>query len=354
VKKVFPILAIALGLVLSLVLTLFAFGLDVPRSLGLIFDGALGNRFGLATALVRSTPLVLAGLGMVVAWRAGMFNIGGEGQYMMGALGGAWIAQILIPIAPAPVVNIAILLVGTVFGALFAAFAGWLQVSRGVQVVISTILLNFVAFEVVNWAIRGPLQEAKRQLPQTQSLPDAVMMMRFDPQTSLHSGVIFPLIAVGVVWVFLFVSKAGLKLRFVGDNQDAGKANQLPTGRIQISAMAWSGGLCGLAGTIDYVGLVGHLGSGHAQNWGFLAIPVALLGGLHPVGTLLSGLYFGVLFAGSENLARFTPIGTTIVYVIQAVAVLSFVAFPRLAGEWVKRTSAKKVALAGSPREGVE
>lgn len=311
------------GLVLVLVATIATFGLPVGESLRLLAEGSLSGG-GMARTLVKATPLILAGLGMVIAWRAGMYNIGGEGQYLVGALAGAWVARAVAafpPLALKPLILVATFL----GGALFAALAGLLMVKRGVQVVISTILLNFVALQFFNWSVSGPLQESKRQLPQTDRLPEALMLTRLDRQNDLHTGVFLALALVAVATVFLYGTPTGFRLRFVGANPRAARANRIEPRRHQLLAIALSGGLCGLAAGVEYLGITGQLGYGFSQQIGFLAIPVALLGGLHPVGAMLSALYFGALFAGSENLARFSGFGTTIVFVIQGVAVLGFV-----------------------------
>jgi simple sugar transport system permease protein len=306
--------------------TLAAFGLPVGPSLELIGQGAFGDKFGIARSAVKATPLLLTGLGIVVAWRARMYNIGGEGQFLVGALFGAAIAKASVGSVPPALCNVAILAGSVIGGSLWAMLAGWLFVRRGVDVVISTILLNFIALEGLSWAVSGPLQERKRQLPLTEALPDSVMLQRFDRQTDLHSGVVIALLATVLVYVFLFRTKAGFRLRVVGDNDRVARVNGIDPDRVRIMAMALSGALCGLAGGVEYLGLAGQLSTKFSQNWGFLAIPVALLGALHPLALILSAGYFGALFAGSENLARFTPAGSTLVYVIQAAAVLGFVA----------------------------
>lgn len=314
---------IAFGLMGILVLTLAAFRLPIGDSLRLITQGAFGSEVGIARTLVKSTPLMLAGLGIVVAWRAGMFNIGGEGQFVLGALTGATLFR-LAPHVPPVVLNPLILVASVLGGAVYAGLAGWLQVRRGVSVVISTILLNFIAIQMLDWAVAGPLQQAKGQLPMTERLPEAAMLLRFNRQTDLHSGVILAWIAAGLVFVFLYLTRRGFQLRLVGENPSAARVAGLAVGARQVGAMALSGGLCGLAGGVEYTALAGQLGTGFAQQWGFLAIPVALLGGLHPLGVIPSATIFGALFAGSENLARFTPTGSTLVYVIQAAAVLGY------------------------------
>ncbi len=313
---------VALAALLALVLA--AFGLPVFDSLRQIFEGAFGDRFGVARTLVKATPLLLCGLGVVVAWRAGMFNIGGEGQLLVGALGGAAIAKLLAPASGSWVAG-AGLVAAAGFGAAYGLLAGWLGVRRGVNVVIGTILLNFVAVQLVSWAVSGPLQESKRQLPLTDRLPDATMLHRFDPQTDLHLGVFGAGAVALLLTVFLFRTVAGFRLRLVGENANAARAARLAVEPIQLRAMALSGGLCGLAGGMELFGVTGQVGAGFSLGWGFLAIPVALIGGLQPIGALLAALFFGAVLAGSESLARFSTSGSAIVLVIEAAAVVALI-----------------------------
>lgn len=324
-RRLASLLSVAALIALSIVVVLLAFGLPLQESVNLIAGGAFGSSVGIARSLVKATPLLLTGLGMTVAWKAGMYNIGGEGQFIVGGLAGATLFKLAPTMAPA-MLNPAILLSAIVAGACFATLAGWLHLRRGVHVVISTILLNFVALQMLDWAVSGPLQESKKQLPLTDRLPDAAMMLRLDPKTDLHTGLYLAVAATLLIYAFLYATRSGFALRLVGENARAARANRVRPEAVQMVAMALSGGLCGLAAGVEYTGLAGQIGTGFSQNWGFLAIPVALLGGLHPLGVLASALAMGTLFAGTENLGRYTPAGSTILYVIQAVAVLAFVA----------------------------
>jgi simple sugar transport system permease protein len=210
-------------------------------------------------------------------------------------------------------------------GAAYGALAGWLKAKRDVNIVISTILLNFVALQVLSWAVSGPLRQKGSTLPWTDELPRSVMFYAPDRTSDLNAGVLVALVAAALVYFLLFRSRWGYLVRLVGMNPRAAQVNHVDPNRIQIAAMSVSGGLCGLAGAVQYLGISGQLSVEFSQNWGFLGIPVALLGGLHPAGLLLSASYFGALLAGTANLARFSQGGDTLVYVIQAAAVLGLV-----------------------------
>ena len=311
---------VGIGAVVALTLALF--GLPVGSSLELLFKGSLGDSVAWTRTLVKATPLLLCALGTLLAWRAGMFNIGGEGQFLVGGLSGAVFAKAFGGLPPAAL-NLGILLACIAGGAMYAALAGWLFVKRGVQVVISTILLNFVALQMLGWAVSGPLNGGGG-LPMTARLNAEAMLWRPSRQSDLHSGVFLALGAAIAVFAWLFWTRAGFRLRLVGEGPRVARAARLNPGRLQMGAMALSGAMCGLAGGVEYTALAGQLGTGFSQQWGFLAIPVALVGGLHPLGAVLAALGFGALFAGSENVARFTPEGATIGYAIQGLAVLGF------------------------------
>lgn len=194
---------------------------------------------------------------------------------------------------------------------------------------ISTILLNFIMIQVLGWVVRGPLQESKKELPLSQRLPNQAMFQRFDPQTDLHAGV-FVAVLVGLgFFILMKYTKLGYLIRAAGENPRFLRSNNVNPNKVQMISMGISGGLCGMAGGIDYVGLAGQIGDGFSQNWGFMAIPVALLGGLNSLGVMVSAMFFGALMAGGEGLSRFNSSGTTVVYVIQAIAVLGVIGFSR-------------------------
>lgn len=328
-RSVGQFLLIAVGLVLVLVLTLIVFGQDPVLGLRAIVEGSLGDKFGVSRTLVRTTPLLLCGLGVLVAWRAGMFNIGGEGQYVVGGLAAAAAAKLLGD-TPGFVQLVGALTGGVVAGGMYAALAGWLYVSRGVQVVVSTILLNFVAVELLRFCVRGPLQEAEGQIFQTDRLPREAMLYQFDRQTDLHAGVVLALLVAVIVGIALHWTKAGFKLSVVGSAPEAARSNLIDPGRTQLWAMGWSGALCGLAGAVTYTGVTGRIGDGFAENWGFVAIPVALLGNLTPAGCTVAALWFGGLYAGTEELRSSTPLGNSLVPMLQGAAVLVAVGLRRL------------------------
>lgn len=317
----FPALLFAAVLLGALGLTLWLLGMPVVGSLEYMAQGAWGSKFGLSKVLVAMCPLALCGCGIAIAWRSGLFNIGAEGQFIAGGLGAACIFHVARG-APVPV-----LLAGAVItGALLGLAVGWLQSARGVPLVISTILVNFIMIQALDGMSAGPLRAADSGLPMTTPLPDALRLTRWDPQTDLHSGMVVAVIACLVAAWFLFSTPYGLGLRLLGQSVGVARAQRLPVSRYQAVAMALSGGLCGLAGGVEYLGPAGYLSSSFSQSWGYLAIPVALLGGLHPLGILASAFIFGSLYAGTDHLARHSTAQTSMVFIIQGIVMLTIVA----------------------------
>jgi simple sugar transport system permease protein len=197
-----------------------------------------------------------------------------------------------------------------------------------------------VAVQFLQWASQGPLRDPKGTAPQTATLPDAVMLLKFSPRTDLHSGVFLSLIAAVAVFVYLRMTVGGLRLRIVGENPRVARAAGFDSNAVQLKAMMLSGALCGLAGGVQYVGISGVIDGGFAQNWGFLGIPVALLGGLDPLGVVFSALMFGALFAGTQSLSRSVQGGDLLIFVVQGVAVLAFVGL----SAWQRHRKAQREA----------
>ncbi len=326
----------ALGLTALMAVAFLALGISPAKALPSLWTGAFGDAadghlYPLSETLVKTCPLLLTGLGVVVAWRAGLFSIGGEGQLLMGALAAMAAAHVAERL-PGPLLTLLMLLVGTAAGAFWGAIAGWLRVRRNVQEVISTIMLNYVALCLLGWAVEGPLQERAHINRQSDPLPDAALFARVIPPawsngigTRLHSGVLLAFLAAVVIYLLLFRTQLGFGLRLIGQNAEAARTARFRVDRLRMQAMAISGGLCGLAGVVELLGITGRLYADFSPGWGYTAIPVALLGGLHPLGTVLSAFFFGALTAGSGNLERFSGVSSTLINVIQAAAVLAVV-----------------------------
>jgi simple sugar transport system permease protein len=334
-EGVIQFVLVTVSLLLLLVATFLALHVSPIDGLMAIWNGAVGQEgrhlAALSETLVEASPLILTGLSVVIAWRAGMFSIGAEGQLLVGALAATAVGMVGSRI-PAPLLTGAMVLAGILAGAAWGWFAGWLRVRRSVQEVISTIMLNYLALYLVEGMVLGPLQERSHVGPYSDPLPDSVLFARLFPPawtngmaTRLHAGVLIALAVVPVVWLLLYRTAMGFGIRVVGQNADAARTARYPVNRLRLLAMIISGGLAGLAGAIELLGVNGRLSGDFSAGWGYNAIPVALLGGLNPVRTLVAALFFGALTAGTGNLERKLGVSSALINVIQAAAVLAVV-----------------------------
>ena len=315
-----PLIAAA-GAVLVCGLIVSVAGYDASAVLYGLMNGALGNANSLSETLLRTCPLILTGLAVAVAFRCGIWNIGAEGQFLMGALAAAAIAPVLSE-SPDYIGTPAILLIGTLAGSLWAGLAGWLKVSRHVQEVISTIMLNFVAIQLLGYAVHGPLMEASGQFPQTDLLGDGLRLSRLFGSNRVHSGMLLALVCTASVWVFLFRTVAGYRIRAVGINVEAAKSAGVDSRQTVLMAMLLSGGLAGLAGAVEFPGVTYRLYDQFGSGFGYTAIAVALLGRLNPTGILPAALLFGALAAGANGMQREAGVSAVLVYVIQGLILL--------------------------------
>jgi simple sugar transport system permease protein len=271
------------------------------------------------------TPLLLTGLAVLVAFRCGIWNIGAEGQLYIGALGAA-LAGILSDSLPTLIHLPLVMAAGFVFGAAYGALPGLMRAYRGANEIITTIMLNYVAIFIVSYLVTGPMRDPGLLLPQPQSpnIADAARLSRIISGTRAHSGIFIALVAAFVIFLLLWKTVTGYRIRAVGENSDAARFGGINVPRNIVLAMAISGGLAGLAGMVEVAGVRGYLIDNLSPGYGYTAIAVALLGGLHPAGVTLAAFFFAALLAGADGLQRSVGVPTATVLIIQGL-VLVFV-----------------------------
>jgi general nucleoside transport system permease protein len=317
--------SLALGLVATVAIVALS-GASPMAALEALARGAVGSAAGMSESILEAIPLLFTGLGVALAFRCHLWNIGAEGQLLVGELASVAVA-VHAPGWPAAVLLPAVLMAGAIAGAMWAAIAAALRVYRGVPEVISTIMLNFVALYLVSWAVTGPLREPGQDIPRTVLIPEAARLPALGA-SGLHAGLPLALISVGVVGFLLFYTVPGFRVRTVGLNPVAAAAAGMPVRRTLMLAFLWSGALAGLAGAVQLTGVTDRVYGGSSPGTGYTAIAVALIGRLHPVGVLLTALFFGALMAGSNEMQRAAGVSSVIAYVIQAVALLVLIALP--------------------------
>ena len=295
--------------------------------------GSLGSMHALSETVTAAIPLVLSGLGIGLAFRAGLFNIGAEGQMVVGGLATA-VASFAITGLPIWIHLPLALVIGLSVGALYAAIAGILKAATGAHEVISTIMLNLISFRLLDYVLRQPvIQKEGRSDPISKAVLETAELPRLlafiDGNLRLHAGLFIMLLAVAVVYWLLFHSKLGFAFRISGENPGAARYAGIHAGLTVVLAMAIAGALAGLAGATQISGVLGRATPGFTAGIGFDAIAVALLGRSHPVGILLAGLLFGALEAGGRQMQVDAGVSIDLIGIIQALIII-FVAAPLL------------------------
>ena len=325
--RVLPsLLALAGALIVSAVI-IAASGSNPVAAFGALFGGALGSLDGLSEVGVKSCPLLLAGLAIAVSFQAGVWNIGAEGQLLMGALAMAALGTYGARLPAWLDLSLDLAVAGAV-GAAWAGIAAQLKLRRHVNEVISTIMLNFIALGLISYLVQGPLMEAGGQYPQTDALLPGLWMPRLAPYR-VHLGLIIALLAAGAVHGLLYRTVPGYEMRAAGLNAAAARLAGIDVERRVLMALMLSGALAGLAGGIEVSAVTHRLYERFSPGWGFTAIAVGLLGRLSPAGVVVAAIFFGALDAGSNAMQRVAGVSSVMVSVIQATVILFLVALER-------------------------
>jgi general nucleoside transport system permease protein len=290
-----------------------------------LINGAVGNFNSVVNTLVNSVPLILGGLSVGLAFKAGLFNIGAQGQFLMGALG-AVIAGVALRESPGVIAMPVALAVGCVFGAAWGFIPGFLKATRGAHEVVTTIMLNFVAIAILAWAVSGPLDVEASPSPITVDVGNAALP--FVLGRNGHLGLIYaPLMAVVYGWL-LFRTTRGFEIRTAGANPDAARYAGMSPRRIIIWTMSAAGLLAGLGGATELLGVTHHMTASYGTTVGFDAIAVALLGRTSPIGIVLAGLLFGAMRSGASAMQIQAGVPAELVGVLQATILFFLVASP--------------------------
>jgi general nucleoside transport system permease protein len=333
------IAGVAAVAVLALSALLLAGGYDTARALHALWEGSVGSSYALLSGtLVRATPLILAGLAVALAFTAGVLNVGAEGQLLAGATAAAAVGVMSGAHfgSATPVLG---LLAGVLGGAAWALPAAYLRRRFGVLEVISTIMLNFVAIDLVGWLVRGPLQEPLRIYPQSSSIAAEAQLPKLAAGTRLHAGFLLAVVAALALWWMLRRTAAGFRLRVSGASPAAAaSAGLIDVPRTATLAFLTSGALAGLAGAVELSGVTYALYENLSPGYGYTAIAVALLARLDPLAVVASGVVFGALEAGAGAMQRDAGVPSVIVSVVEALVILVL-----LAGDWLRDRSTQGV-----------
>ncbi len=342
-----PLLATlaALGVFAIILMTL---GANPVEAYGALIEGAVGSPNAIADTLVKATPLLLIGLGTCIAFRGGVVNIGGEGQLVVGALA-ATLLGLLYPEAPGYVIIPLAMLAGFLAGGVWGAIPGALKAYFNVNEILSTIMMNQIAVQGMNFLLRGPMidpvqLEAASRIPQTARLAKEFDLIRLVP-TRLHLGALLAVIVAILVYIFLWRTTIGYRIRAVGLNADAARYAGINVKRYIVLSLLLSGALGGLAGAVQVYGVTHRMftdgsAAGFTGSAGFNGIVAALFGQLHPLGTIPAAILFGALLVGANKLQRVVQVPSALVTALNGLVVVFVVS-----SEIWRRKQAKKRQL---------
>ena len=348
-----PALNLLLAFLVAGVVVL-AIGEDPLQALGLLVLGAVGNGEAIGYTLFYATNFVFTGLAVAVAFHAGLFNIGGEGQATLGGLGLTLVCLALDGL-PLPVVLPIAMAAAALFGAGWAFVPGWLQARRGSHVVITTIMFNFIASALLTWLLVNVLIKPGQQAPETRFFDERVWLPTAHgalaalglemPKTPLNLAFLVALACAALVWIFLWRTRWGYALRAVGHNESAAVYAGIDPGRIVIGAMLLSGALSGLVALNEVMGTQHRLVLNFVGGAGYVGIAVALMGRNHPVGICLAAVLFGALYQGGAELAFDMPqITRDMVVALQGLVILFCGALENMLRAPLERLLARRAA----------
>jgi len=325
-----PVLAVLTAMLIGAVVIFMAGGNPLYAYLGL-FQGAFGSTKAWSETAVWASPYIFAGLAVALAFKGGLFNIGAEGQLALGAVVAAWIGYALpdvLGISLPAIIHLPLaILLGMLAGALWAAIPGALKAYTGGHEVINTIMMNYIALNMVSFLLNGPMKDKNPNnvIARTPEIAESARIPVIFEGFRIHWGFVLALIVAVIVWWLLWKTTLGFEIRTVGANPDAAKYAGINVKRTIILTMALSGLLAGMAGAIEVSGLNYRHELGFSIGYGFDAIAIALLGKTHPLGVVLAAILFAGMRNGGTRMQFLTQIPVDVISVIQAL-ILLFVA----------------------------
>lgn len=315
-----PIISVLLALVVGGIV-IACLGKNPIQGYALLFSGSLGTPQKFASSLVSACPLIFTALAAAFAYRCGVFNLGGEGQFIMGAVSA--IVFLLVTGIEGIAGTVLAILVGTVVGALWAALPGIMKITRGLNEMITSIMLNYVATLFMGFIYTNAFRDGGN--PQTPSVADSVMLAKI-PGFRIHTGVILAIVLGLAVAYVISKTSFGFKIRAVGLNPLASKVNGFNVKFLVVAAFVISGAIAGMGGAVELLGKQYRLMSGFGSGFGFDGVAIALIAQLNPLASLLVAIFFGALTTGASSMQVGIMVPTAIVEIIRALIIIFSVA----------------------------
>ncbi len=352
------ILAILAAMTIGSII-LMTIGADVVKTYMVILFEPLKTTLQLSEVLLRAIPLTIIALGISVAYRSGIINIGAEGQMAMGILGTTAVA-LAFPELPKPVLLPMAILAGAISGGVWGFIPGFLKAKLQVSELLSTVMLNYIAAQFYTFLLRGPMLDPAELTmgsgtPQSMRLSRNLWLDRFLPGTRLHTGLFFALILALLIYLLLWKTSYGYKMRAAGASSRAAKYGGINVTWYLVIAMVISGAFAGMAGAIEIAGVHRRAIEGITGGYGFSGIVVALFGGLHPAGIIPASFFFGLLIVGADMTQRMVGVPANMVNVLQGIIILVIVATKMvLADPYLMEKVWRKVQKRSSKSKEVE
>jgi ABC-type uncharacterized transport system permease subunit len=296
-------------------------GANVPDAIAAFLRGAFGSRAAIAETLVQSTPLILTGLAVVIAFRARVWNIGAEGQFFAGAMATIWVT-LTFPDLPAVAMLPLIIVASAAGGAAWGVIPGILRVRFGANEVVVTVMMNFVIQFILSYLLAGPWRDPDSFYLQSDVTPESASFPSIFPPSRLHLGFVIAVAMVLLVHFVLRRTTLGLEIRAIGSNQRVSRLRGINVGVVIVVVMAMSGALAGLAGGGEIAGLHHRLRLDISTGYGFTGIMIALLGRMNPYGALIAAVGFGALVNGSTAMQITTGVPVALVFAIQGLTLI--------------------------------
>lgn len=315
-----PVVSIMISFLAGAIL-IAGIGGNPLEAFSFLLKGAFGTKANFGETIVKSVPLIFTGLAATFAYKCGVFNLGAEGQFVMGAVSSIWVSTSLTEISGIPLLLIS-LLAGVLAGGLWGCIPGILKIARGLNEMIVSIMLNYIAILFMGFLYSSPLREGS--VPQTAAV--SAKLPRILSGTRLHAGIIIALILALFLYYFLFHTAAGFKLRAVGLNQTAARYNGYSVKKFMLVSFIISGAIAGLGGSVELHGTQFRLMAGFGDGYGFDGVAIALIGQLNPIGTVLVAYLFAVLRTGATTMQAGSGMPTSVIDIIQALIIVFAVA----------------------------
>ena len=343
-----PLLSILLAFAIGAII-IASLGASPTEAMQYLIKGAFGTVKALCTTLNKATPLIFCGLCACFAYKCGVFNLGGEGQFLCGAITACVVALILGEKGiEGWLISLLCLVLGTIAGGIWGFIPGILKITRGQNEMIISIMLNYVATLFMGVIYTNWMRD--KSVPQTLQVPDADKLARIFPKQRVTWGFVIAVVVGILMWIFLFKTGAGFKIRAVGYNMTASRFNGFPVKKLMFVSFIVSGAVAGLGGAAELLGTQFRLINGFGAGYGFDGVAMALIGQLNPLATILVAIFFAALRVGSTSMQTATGVPTSVSDIIQAlviiftVAGLALVKLPEFEAFRLRLTSGKKEA----------